>query len=446
VAFSVDVDRLATEQALRVSSNGESVPGDLSWDGNTLSFVPAPALKPGQRYVLDLAGPISAADRRVFPLRLSVPFFSVSDSLPPRLVSYAPAAGADTAVDAPVILEFNRAMDQTLFKANFSLNPASGFDLSWNTAGTTVTVTPKTRWQSCVAYTWTLAAKAADSGGIPLGEEARHSFVTQADTTGPRVRGWSVAAATSQAGGTVWQKLSDKPADFRNGDALRFDFSEAIDRDSVNAAFQLKPGLRGHLEAWDRGDSSSWLWVPEEELPPGGSWEITWGTAIKDLAGNAMDAAWRGVFEPGIEAARLESVTLERDDGSPALTVSQFNRGTDSWAFAPRSPEQAIRFILEFNQPLAAADRSACLALIGCARWFPDLAEVNSPNLSSVSFPDPRRVSLLYEGFSVGQAATATQAAVKHHFKFSVAGGSAGIRLGEGNRLAEDQWLVFSTN
>jgi hypothetical protein len=446
VAFPVEVDHLAAEQALRVSSNGQTVSGDLSWEGNTLSLVPVPALKPGLRYVLDLNGPIIAADRRSFPLRVSLPFYSQSDGMPPGIDAYSPEAGADLAVDGALVVEFDRAMDQELFKANFSLSPATAFELAWNEEGRKVSVTPKTQWQSCTIYSWILAAKAADANGIAIGEETRHSFVTQADSTSPTVKSWCVVTATSQTAGTAWQKLSDKPEDFRNGDALRFDFSEELDPDSLAAAFQVKPSLRGHLVAWDKDDSSSWLWLPDEDVAPDGSWEISWGTGVKDLAGNSMAAVWKADFEPGIRSAKLLSMTLERDDGSPALKITNFKRGTDSWTFAPRSPENSIRIILEFDQPLALADRSACLAWFGCARWFPDLAEVTSPKLCSLGFPDSRRVSLRYEGFSVGQAATATQAALRHYFKITVTGGNSGIRLGDDQHLAEDQWLVFSTN
>jgi hypothetical protein len=129
--FDTEMLKLETEEALQVNYHGGFVEGDLLWEGNALYFTPASPWKPGIRYVLKLSGTVYSRDGRELLLSEAIPFFAISASPSPYLLSVSPHDGASTEAFVPgeTVLEFifSLPMDRRGAETAFTLESAGAW-------------------------------------------------------------------------------------------------------------------------------------------------------------------------------------------------------------------------------------------------------------------------------------------------------------------------------
>jgi uncharacterized protein YkwD len=140
VGFSVpmDQDDVAARFAIR-----PNVPGSLSWEGNSLVFVPAGRLSPGERYAVSVIGARDARGNRL----AGDASFSFTTRAGGQVVKVSPKAGSTVARDSSVQVWFSQPMDAAISGGAFRLlDVTSGTGvpgaLSWNEAMTQLTFKP----------------------------------------------------------------------------------------------------------------------------------------------------------------------------------------------------------------------------------------------------------------------------------------------------------------
>ena len=93
-------------------------------------------------------------------------------------------------------IAFATPMDRASVAAALKVQPAKPVDLSWDSSGTILTVTPHGHWAVATLNTVTVQAGALTSSGEPLARPARTVFMTRAPASttitptaqlGPRV-------------------------------------------------------------------------------------------------------------------------------------------------------------------------------------------------------------------------------------------------------------------
>ena len=95
----------------------------------------------------------------------------------PLLVSRTPARGEEQAVDAPIILVFDQAMDKTSVEVAFTVEPAVRGKFDWPDERT-LRFTPATAWERETQYRVSLATSARSAAGLALETEYTFRFST----------------------------------------------------------------------------------------------------------------------------------------------------------------------------------------------------------------------------------------------------------------------------
>lgn len=145
------------------------VEGEFSWDASftRLSFSPAGGFTPRESYFVFLnQGLKSAAGAGVSG---DLPEWQVEVQPAPRVTERQPAQARLTERRPLIQLSFDRPMDQASVNAGLSVLPAIPFTPTWE--GQTVTLTLGEPLAPGTRYRFSLAASAADSQGIPLGQD-----------------------------------------------------------------------------------------------------------------------------------------------------------------------------------------------------------------------------------------------------------------------------------
>lgn len=142
-----------------------------------------------------------------------------------------------TDLHAGVDIAFSEPMDARSVAASLSVVPAVDVSMSWNAAGTILTVRPRTAWVPGTYQTITVEAGALAAAGRPMSSAARAAFVTRPATSGRIDPSPGVAS-----GASVGSSASV-------GTAFRIVFDRPVSLDAVRSALSIRPAVVGSLVA-----------------------------------------------------------------------------------------------------------------------------------------------------------------------------------------------------
>lgn len=133
IGFSGPMNRADVERSFTIRPR---IAGDLSWEGNSLVFVPSERLEPGARYAVSVVG---AHDERGNRLGGDVSFsFTTREGA--QVVKVSPANGAKNVDLGEAHLWFSQPMDLETTRAALRIQSADGSVVTgrsaWNAAGT----------------------------------------------------------------------------------------------------------------------------------------------------------------------------------------------------------------------------------------------------------------------------------------------------------------------
>ncbi len=147
---------------------------------STYVFYPEPALAGGVTYTANLNTDLVSTTGT--PLALIGNSISWSfDTALPRLISVEPSNEQTLALDAPIKVTFNQAMDPLSLENGFAFFgggiPVNG-DISWNEAHTEMTFEPADQYERNTTYTLRITRDATAASGTPLALEQQFQFST----------------------------------------------------------------------------------------------------------------------------------------------------------------------------------------------------------------------------------------------------------------------------
>ena len=230
----------------------------------------------------------------------------------PEILRSVPAPG-QTGVqkDQPIILEFNKKIDEQKCIASFNIQPPlTGI---FKKEGVVMTFTSSTRFVGGTTYIFTMSQDCEDTEGRDLKEAYSSSFAVGAEISPP-----SVVAVRGRRNVTgclatdPFETIADfqtdvyNSTDFCEATPVEIRFSEPMDRSSVEGNFNVAPSMIGAFQ-WSESDSVM-RFVPKDNLQNGVTYVFTLGRGGRDKAENNLVDAIAFSLTVGAESEKPQIV------------------------------------------------------------------------------------------------------------------------------------------
>jgi hypothetical protein len=255
-------------------------------------------------------------------------------SSPPQIIQLIPNRGAvGVAADAPVTLEFDRAVVTASVKGRFSVNrpihscnldaafsagPLAPCRIVWLSGDTGFTLLhPRAIFAPSTSYTFTLAGGISDPSGVVNSVDHHWSFTTGA---APVVR--AVQPADGSKGVPV-----DTP--------ISVSFSTAMAADTTEAAIALSPSIPGTRVVRNSRDPSRFVVLPGAILQAGVTYSLSVAPTATDINHQPLTTGATSTFTAAGMSPGPHVVVLAAVPGEGATTVLVS-------ALAPAQPGEPI--------------------------------------------------------------------------------------------------------
>ncbi len=366
IEFNNEVNRTDIEENFSLSGSSD-VAGSFQWlSGSKFRFVPSnPVTKTG-RYIIELPRSVRDKDGNTMDTDFISDFYIGSDFTPPAVISSDPAftIGADDniPVNRNITVNFSKSMNRESVEKAFSITPDVSGYFVWgeNVPGLTdsrVTYTLLSNMTYGKLYSFTVSKSAKDTAGNSLSGDYRVNFITGVDFTPPHVDGIYDSTTAS----VYWTPGIVNDAVTRNV-KIAVDFSEPMDRPSVESAFSITPSVQGNYQ-WD--SDTKLIFTPSAPLNPETNYQIYIDKTAKDINGLKLNF----IFNVEIKTSGLNSqyVKCGNISGSAdGATFTLFSTGipaASAWPLIitmgplipeplPQGPEQDYYIMIQFVSAL----------------------------------------------------------------------------------------------
>ncbi len=430
VQFSAAVDEGEVQPLFSVTgTGGQAVPGDLSWQGNKLTFTPASPFERGVRYVLTLQGTVNVNDGRTFQENIIVPFYVGTNAGPPIIASITPASGSTVGQGASVSLAFSQPMSETSFQDGFSLSPSTAYSLSWNASATTVTIAPKAQWTAETLYSWTLSTSCTAKSGVPLDRQWSGTYLVQQGNA-PTVISVQPATVTLTGSTTTVTLLPDTGAPDVSGGAatpapsynnsLALVFSEDVNLPALESALSLSPAVAGTMQRVCSGLTACaaipgapaqaggiFVYTPSSDWTMSQQYVLTISTALTDLNGNPIASPYWLAFTPSIPVQSVSEIDVTgtiTNNGGAGLAETSSAGALDNttaypldWFTLANTPATGLSLTITIDFSVAYADASHEAAManaVSFAAYYP--SGLSNPQVVQVNWTTPQKLVITY--------------------------------------------------
>ena len=224
VEFSEPIKVSTAEARFRIDP---VIDGVFTWNGSTAIFTPSRSLPQDTTFTISIGPGVEDLEGNVDPIGLEAWTFATVG--PPVVLRTTPPDGAaGVPLDGSIDLVFDRLMDTRSVEAAISVQPAARVIAAWRGSVLTLTLGPGLR--PGTAYTVTIDAAAADTGGSRLGSPYSTTFTT----VGAGLGILSVVPGDGVAGIGV-------------GSPIAVRFEGPIDPASALAAMHITPSVDGDV-------------------------------------------------------------------------------------------------------------------------------------------------------------------------------------------------------
>jgi hypothetical protein len=273
-AFDRAMNKSSVEAAFSLTRNsdGATVPGSFSWNGNEVSFTPAVPLDGGTGYTASVGS--GARDSAGTGIESAKTWQFTTATQPVVQVAVPGENATEVLPNASLVVIFDTAMDKPAAEGAFSLKRTAngkpiGGTFGW--FGNALIFKPNYSLVGGAQYTVSLSTAARDVAGNPLPAAMTWRFTT---TSRPIVESvYPVAGATGVARGSVTIAA----------------FNKSMDKRSAESAFSLKrtsggASVAGSL-AWY---GNSLIFTPSTPLAANTRYTAAIAGTAKDLAGKTV--------------------------------------------------------------------------------------------------------------------------------------------------------------
>ncbi|HEX7197107.1 MAG TPA: Ig-like domain-containing protein, partial [Candidatus Limnocylindria bacterium] len=245
------------------------------------------------------------------------------DALPPTTTA------KDVSATSAITVSFSAAMDPADVERHFAISPDIPGDLAWE--GSDLVFTPSERLEPGSRYTISLAGS-HDSAGNLIGGKSNFSFIVQPGAqvtkTSPEVDATDVEPANVE----LW-------------------FSQPMDIEATNEAFALTDTANGSLVPgvlnWNEVGTQL-VYTPDNPLPGGRTFALTFDEGARDADGNSVDAALSFTTKAApVVVAAARATTSVRSAPAPVVpppapssslegyALNQVNASRAAYGFGP---------------------------------------------------------------------------------------------------------------
>lgn len=301
--------------AIVLMADDQVVAGTVNGAGSDATFTPTAALLPGQQYMArvgteatDLAGNALAA---AYEWQFTVTA-ALTDEVAPTITATNPVdAATAVGVNARIIATFSEPMAPGSITGAFSVS-AAGVPVAGSVSyvGFNAYFDAADDFDADTVYTATITAAAADLAGNTLAAAYSWQFTTATSGLLPDTSAPTVSATN--------------PADQALGVAvvtpIVATFSEAMAAASFAGAFAVSAaGVPVAGQVAVVGPNATF--VPDANLVADTLYTVTIGTAVTDLAGNALAAEYSWQFTTGVAPDSLAPTVVSTDPLADAMGV-----------------------------------------------------------------------------------------------------------------------------
>ncbi len=435
ISFSEIPDHYSFESIFSLAGPDGEETGKFLWEGCYAAFKPDKAMQPGFRYRIQIKGSLKTADGKTFSQYIDIPFYYLTNDLPPVLVSAVPENASLVGLDQAVILTFSKPIDSDTFDDGFTLSPSAEFGYSWNDDYTVVTITPDETWVNLNRYSWTIYTKVTDQSGIPIPRNCSGSFYVRTDTEPPSITGVYPVSDNSDGSYTVLTVFSAE--DLLFSQHLAVVFSECIDFSSLERKLTFTPSINGFIMPLD---CSTAMYYIDEDLPPAAEYTLKIEEGLADVSGNLTIDDWEIKFTPSIPAQKILNIEIE-DNTAPDLIIEADGCNRDGYITIPDLDyydTDKLYFYISLAEGFPSEylnNRREFLSGINLSAAFPP--GTAAPVLYSSDWETETRIRMIYEGLV---SCTAEQPV---YYKFRIAAGSPDSATPGGSYLIDPVSFVF---
>jgi uncharacterized protein YkwD len=148
-------------------------------------------------------------------------------------------------------------MDPTSVAGSLQVQPSVPVKLTWDAAGTHLTISPKTRWATATYHTISVLPGALGASGRPMVVPARAAFLTRPATA-------ASISATARSGDAA-----------RVDTAFRLTFDGIVTMDAARQGLRFSPTVTGTLTQADaEAGASAYLFTPDAPLKAGTTYKV----------------------------------------------------------------------------------------------------------------------------------------------------------------------------
>lgn len=291
VFFSADAEKPLTEGAFSLLADGIAMEGTLTWpSGDHLEFTPYAAFSRTQTYRVKVTTEAEDTDGNSLKEDFTREFRASSDSTRPILVSVTPLPESAVPTLRPIVeLTFSEPMDVTSVINALSLSPdAAGYVVdSGDATSFRYELTEDLKWQT--RYEIEISEAARDQAGNALGKTEKRAFFTGTESISPSVLSVTdVDSSLAIPADPLTDGIETVTGGINRKDRLRAQFSEPMDRESVERAIALTPTVRYATEWNSAGDAITI--IPDQGYDYDALITLTVAKSARDRSGNALIA------------------------------------------------------------------------------------------------------------------------------------------------------------
>jgi Bacterial Ig-like domain/Fibronectin type III domain len=262
-----------------VNTSSSLMLGAATWNAanTTVSFV-TPPLQHDQTYTIVISGKDTAGNNLLGSTSLQ--FSSLAAA--PSVTGSTPTNNAqNVASNSKIIVRFSKPMSKIAVETAFSSAPAIECNWLWAEGDKTATCTPASNLQFQTPYNIALSTLAKSKTGEALEHPFALNFMTVPDKVKPALVSFTP---------------TDSQTNVPINAAIELNFSKAMNRASVESAFQSNPSISC---TWTWTTDSSARCQPMLRLTQAATYTVTLANHASDLSGNSLQTAYGFSFQVG---------------------------------------------------------------------------------------------------------------------------------------------------
>lgn len=333
--FSTDAEQTSLEEAFSFTSEGVEIPGQFQWhNARSLSYRLLHPIEGGKVYTIKVSAQAEDINGNSLKREFIHSFSTKKTEGRPNLIRVEPENHSDIDdVNQKIVLHFDKGMTPSSISDNFTISPSVPGYFSWDSEKRIFSFNPASPYEWQKTYSLTLNAATEDSDSWTLGVEHNWSFYMGSDKSAPEILLVSDETETHSItrDNTDDNQLTITGNWEKNRNVL-LQFSEAMNRDSVEAALKIAPEAAFSL-SWTSSNQKDRLLISWDEfLVYNTIYSITISESAKDAHGNSLPSRNAYHFQSngsGSKPPRLMKLVYTKEaKTNPLRQVVLFDRET----------------------------------------------------------------------------------------------------------------------